>query len=110
MDDASGRGWGAIEDDGALAGRIYFHQGDDSAFTAVRTTGRQGVAAQIRAPKAVRSAATSDEFLNRRLARPARVRIQTDPDVRETSRPRRSTAYRPATRPAGSGDRNSSEV
>jgi hypothetical protein len=41
MDDASGRGWGVIEDDGTLAGRIYFHQGDDSAFTAMRTTSRQ---------------------------------------------------------------------
>jgi hypothetical protein len=39
MDDASGRGWGVIDDDGTLSGRIYFHQGDDSAFTATRTNG-----------------------------------------------------------------------
>ena len=38
-DDAYGRGWAVIEDDGTLAGRVYFHQGDDSAFTATRTDG-----------------------------------------------------------------------
>lgn len=47
-DDASGRGWGVIEDDGTLAGRIYFHQGDDSAFTATRTTGGQRAAQKPR--------------------------------------------------------------
>ena len=31
-DDASGRGWAVIEGRGTLAGRIDFHQGDDSAF------------------------------------------------------------------------------
>ena len=36
-DDASGRGWAVIEDDGTLEGRIYFHQGDDSAFSAARS-------------------------------------------------------------------------
>lgn len=34
--EASGRGWATIEHDGTLAGRIFFHQGDDSAFTAKR--------------------------------------------------------------------------
>jgi hypothetical protein len=48
MDDASGRGWGVIGDDGMLAGRIYFHQGDDSAFTAMRLTGRQRAAPKPR--------------------------------------------------------------
>ena len=38
-DDASGRGWAVIEKNGTLAGRIYIHQGDDSAFTATRTDG-----------------------------------------------------------------------
>ena len=42
MDDASGRGWAVIEDDGNLAGRIYFHQGDDSAFSAVRSAVQAG--------------------------------------------------------------------
>jgi hypothetical protein len=42
------RGWGIIEDDGTLSGRIYFHQGDDSAFTAMRTTGRQRAARRPR--------------------------------------------------------------
>jgi hypothetical protein len=33
-DQASGRGWGVIEEDGSLRGRIFFHLGDDSSFTA----------------------------------------------------------------------------
>ncbi len=35
-DPASGRGWAMIEDDGTLSGHIFFHQGDDSGFKAVR--------------------------------------------------------------------------
>lgn len=38
-DDTSGRGWAVIDEIGTLAGRIYFHQGDDSAFTATRVAG-----------------------------------------------------------------------
>jgi len=34
--ESSGRGWGEIGKDGKLRGRIYFHQGDDSAFVAKR--------------------------------------------------------------------------
>jgi hypothetical protein len=37
-DEASGRGWAVLEEDGTMAGRIYFHQGDDSAFVAIRGT------------------------------------------------------------------------
>ena len=44
MDDASGRGWAVIDETGTLAGRIYFHQGDDSSFTATRTADRQRTA------------------------------------------------------------------
>lgn len=36
-DPASGRGWAEITKKGILEGRIYFHQGDDSAFTARRS-------------------------------------------------------------------------
>jgi len=36
----TGRGWALVEDDGTLSGRIYFHMGDDSAFSAVREAGR----------------------------------------------------------------------
>lgn len=36
LDPASGRGWAVIED-GELKGRIFFHQGDDSAFRASRS-------------------------------------------------------------------------
>jgi hypothetical protein len=31
----TGRGWASVEGDGTLSGRIYFHMGDDSAFSAV---------------------------------------------------------------------------
>jgi hypothetical protein len=35
-DPASGRGWAVLEEDGSLRGRVFFHLGDDSGFTAVR--------------------------------------------------------------------------
>ena len=35
-DDASGRGWAALNPDGTLEGHIYFHLGEDSAFHAER--------------------------------------------------------------------------
>lgn len=35
-EDTCGRGWGCIDDDGKLRGRIFIHFGDDSAFTAKR--------------------------------------------------------------------------
>ncbi len=35
--EASGRGWAVVDRDGMLNGRIFFHQGDDSAFTATKT-------------------------------------------------------------------------
>lgn len=35
-DQVSGRGWAVLEDDGSLRGRIFFHLGDDSGFTATR--------------------------------------------------------------------------
>ena len=47
-DDASGRGWAVIDETGTLAGRIYFHQGDDSAFTATRTDGGRPTARRAR--------------------------------------------------------------
>lgn len=39
-DPASGRGWAVVDSD-VLTGRIYFHGGDDSAFTAKRDKGRR---------------------------------------------------------------------
>ena len=36
LEPASGRGWAVIEDE-VLHGRIFFHQGDDSAFRAIRS-------------------------------------------------------------------------
>ncbi len=33
---ANGRGWVVLEDDSSPRGRIFFHLGDDSGFTAVR--------------------------------------------------------------------------
>ena len=41
-DDASGRGWAALNPDGTLEGHIYFHLGDDSAFHAERSTKPSG--------------------------------------------------------------------
>ena len=35
-DEASGRGWAALNPDGTLEGHIYFHVGDDSGFRAER--------------------------------------------------------------------------
>ncbi|HTX55405.1 MAG TPA: hypothetical protein VMD08_18525 [Candidatus Baltobacteraceae bacterium] len=35
-DPASGRGWAKLLKDGSLAGHIYFHQGEDSGFKAIR--------------------------------------------------------------------------
>lgn len=32
----NGRGWAEIDEDGKLMGRIFFHQGEDSAFEAER--------------------------------------------------------------------------
>ena len=34
MDECSGRGWAVLNQDGTLTGRIFLHQGDDSAFVA----------------------------------------------------------------------------
>ncbi|XXF78601.1 hypothetical protein P2318_02250 [Myxococcaceae bacterium GXIMD 01537] len=34
LDEVSGRGWAVVDDDGTLSGRLFFHEGDDSAFTA----------------------------------------------------------------------------
>lgn len=38
-DDVTGRGWAALNPDGTLEGRVYFHLGDDSAFRAERFSG-----------------------------------------------------------------------
>jgi hypothetical protein len=35
-DPASGRGWARLEPSGALKGRLFIHQGDESGFTAHR--------------------------------------------------------------------------
>jgi len=35
-DQVSGRGWAALNADGTLAGHVYFHLGDDSAFRGER--------------------------------------------------------------------------
>jgi|SRR6266568_3196171 len=41
-DQAHGRGWATLANDGSLQGRIYFHMGDDSGFRAVRAVQRSG--------------------------------------------------------------------
>lgn len=35
--EASGRGWAVVDQHGGLNGRIFFHRGDDSSFTAIRS-------------------------------------------------------------------------
>ncbi|MEV6632192.1 hypothetical protein AB0M54_15715 [Actinoplanes sp. NPDC051470] len=35
-DEVSGRGWAALTETGEVEGRIFFHNGDDSGFRAVR--------------------------------------------------------------------------
>src|ERR1035437_6889738 len=35
MDEANGRGWAVLQDDGTLKGELFFHQGDSSGFTAI---------------------------------------------------------------------------
>ena len=35
-DEISGRGWASLKDDGTLVGRMYFHMGDNSGFSAIR--------------------------------------------------------------------------
>jgi len=47
-DPVNGRGWAVLEGDDTLAGRIFLHHGDDSAFTARRWPG------PVRAGKAKR--------------------------------------------------------
>jgi hypothetical protein len=37
-DEVSGRGWAALSADGTLAGHVYFHLGDDSAFHGERSS------------------------------------------------------------------------
>jgi hypothetical protein len=54
-DHASGRGWAALQEDGALSGRIYFHLGDDSGFRAVRAEAESSVQAMDAAGGELRS-------------------------------------------------------
>jgi hypothetical protein len=35
-DEVSGRGWATLNEAGEVEGRLFFHQGDDSGFRAVR--------------------------------------------------------------------------
>lgn len=44
-DQASGRGWAVLEDDGSLRGHVYLHMADDSGFRAVRAE-QTGLTAQ----------------------------------------------------------------
>lgn len=46
-DPASGRGWVRLEGDGTLSGHVFFHQGDDSGFKAIRAE------KETRSPKAL---------------------------------------------------------
>jgi hypothetical protein len=50
VDQSCGRGWAALDADDALQGRLFFHLGDDSAFTATRER-------EARKPRARRTSA-----------------------------------------------------
>lgn len=39
MDPASGRGWVVLNDEGVIEGKLFFHLGDESGFTATRLQG-----------------------------------------------------------------------
>ena len=41
MDEVSGRGWAVLQDDGMLVGKLFFHQGDSSGFTATKRKERK---------------------------------------------------------------------
>jgi len=41
MDEASGRGWAVLQDDGTLKGKIVFHGGDSSGFTAAKAKAKK---------------------------------------------------------------------
>jgi hypothetical protein len=51
MDQTCGRGWAALDADERLRGRLFFHLGDDSAFTATyQREGRKPRARQLHRP------------------------------------------------------------
>jgi len=57
LDQASGRGWAVLQDDGTIKGKLSFHQGDRSSFVAVRkgepkpSSGKRMVAISMNNPK-----------------------------------------------------------
>ena len=68
-DPASGRGWAQLEPGGALKGRLFIHQGDESGFTAYREAGRE---AEGQSTKAAPSSKPSNFRPQRSRARRAR--------------------------------------
>jgi hypothetical protein len=64
-DPASGRGWARLEPSGALKGRLFIHQGDESGFTAYRE-------AEDPRPRATLGGKPSNFRLQRSRARRAR--------------------------------------
>jgi hypothetical protein len=65
-DPVSGRGWATVSS-AEMTGRIYFHRGEESGFTAAKET--PGRASARATPKAVRSAPSSGPAQVRPLAR-----------------------------------------
>jgi hypothetical protein len=64
-DPTSGRGWAQLEPGGALKGRLFIHQGDESGFTAYR-------GAESKSTKGATSSRPSNFRLQRPRARRAR--------------------------------------
>ncbi len=50
----TGRGWGVIEDDGKIRGRMFIHLGDDSSFVAERARAATGRTPRASATKSKR--------------------------------------------------------
>jgi hypothetical protein len=68
---ASGRGWAQLEPSGALKGRLFIHQGDESGFTAYREAeGQSSEGAPRRKPSNFRLQRSRARRTLRRRVRP----------------------------------------
>jgi hypothetical protein len=54
-DEASGRGWAVLAEDGSLSGHLFFHLGDDSGYRAERQVSEPKTTRRGRTPGAARA-------------------------------------------------------
>jgi hypothetical protein len=78
MDPATGRGWAVLGDNGSLRGKLFFHEGDSSGFTAAP----QGKRRDSKCRKAQPLHAQTDKVVEVAIdkIRPGRVRHPSLPD------------------------------